>query len=271
MLLNQLKEKSKNQNQARKIKSKRNYWTIEQKLRINWKKSTLVKLNIYRHPHHLFHHLNRHQLCQRRLQNQKSIASVLPSTSAASSLTLPPSLDLIVNRVNVSHELSSINSTSSSEVNSLDQSETTAKTVLDQMKKDKLPKKVFKNGDKTFGYSAVLQFTKSKTAVTKGEVICFVCVFCGSKTNVILGSTSNVNGHFDSCHTFKDKDFLVWYNGYKAAHPSVQNKTLITRETLNIVEYFISSNTAQKEFDSVHFREFFSNYSFKILCARNTQ
>lgn len=200
--------------------------------------------------------------------------SVLPSTSAstASSLTLAPSLDLVVNRNNVSPENSLSNPIS--QVDTLDQTEKTAKAVmkfmLDQMKDSKFPKKLFKNGPKTFGYSAVLQFTNSKTTCARGEMIVFVCVFCGSKIKAVLGSTSNINGHFDTCHSdpFKDKEFLFWYNGYKATCPAVQNKTLITSETLKILKYFISSNTALREFDSVHFRELLSGYTIKIPCAR---
>ena len=64
--------------------------------------------------------------------------------------------------------------------------------MLKEAKNGNFPKKDFKKGDKTFGYTSYLHFTTSKLTSELKEKIEFVCLFCDTKQVASLGKTSNI-------------------------------------------------------------------------------
>ncbi len=153
----------------------------------------------------------------------------------------------------------------------LNDNQITSKNIMADMlknaKKGLFPKKEFKKDGKIFAYTSYLNFTKTETTNSeRNEKITFICVFCGIKQIAILGKTSNIKHHLERQHK-DNKDLMTWFGAYNKSTEQT-NKTCIDNETLKIVKYFIASNTAASEFDSVYFRELLSSFKIKIPCSK---
>ncbi len=127
--------------------------------------------------------------------------------------------------------------------------------------------KKFKKVGDVFANTSYLNFTKTEKTISElNEKIIFICVFCGIKQIAILGKTSNIKHHLERQHK-DNEDLMTWFGAYNKSVEQT-NKTCIDNEILKIAKYFIASNTAASEYDSVYFRELLSSFKIKIPCSK---
>ena len=111
-----------------------------------------------------------------------------------------------------------------------------------------------------------MNYTTSKLTATKKEKLSFACIFCHVTISAVLGATHNVKSHLE---THKEiVDLQSWLDAYDKQSSLAHNKSNIDAETMKIVRYFISSNTAASNFDCPIFRDLFSGYKIKVPCSK---
>ena len=129
------------------------------------------------------------------------------------------------------------------------------------------PKKEFINGGTKKSYTSYLNFAISATTSDRGEKLQFQCIFCGSSNSAVLGATSNIKKHLE-LHKNTEADLKTWFKAYDLSSCTPHNKYLIDLETMKIVRYFITRNTALSDFDSQAFKDLLSDYKRPIPCSK---
>ena len=111
-----------------------------------------------------------------------------------------------------------------------------------------------------------MNFTTSKDSCGKNEKLSFKCIFCSLPISAVLGDTWNVRTHLNT-HA-EEADLVTWLKAYDAISNDPPNKYSIDNETMKIVRYFISRNSALSDFDSESFRDLLSDYKREIPCSK---
>ncbi len=138
-------------------------------------------------------------------------------------------------------------------VNLTGNSKSFIKKNINKAKNREFPKKEFIIDGVTKSYTAYLNFTQSKTTIEDKKLqIEFQCLFC----NVIpfkakLGETSNIKAHLSRAH---NKILGSWFHIYDNQNISTSNFE-INDNTLKLVKYIISSNTAHSELENPYLRD----------------
>ena len=110
-------------------------------------------------------------------------------------------------------------------------------------KNGQYPQKEFVVENKSKLYTSYLHFTTSPKNIPNKKIKqIFKCIFCDVSNLALIGSTSNVKKHLERYHKQLDN----WFISYNLQHKWQQN-ILIDKKILNLVKYFISSNTAASE------------------------
>jgi hypothetical protein len=167
-----------------------------------------------------------------------SSPSSLPSTSSSSASTPAPSISSKMNTPLVLTK--------------------EAKKVLKEMllnsKRNEFPKKSFTIGDKTKKYTAYLNFSTSVDQINdQKKSVDFQCLFCPVNTSCRLGETSNVLTHL-KLHSKEIPDLDCWLKAWQASNKTAVNKTIIDKRVLNLVKFYIKSNSASSLFNEETFR-----------------
>ena len=171
--------------------------------------------------------------------NSSSPSSSFPSTSSSSSSTPAPSI--------------------SSKMNTPLVLTREAKNVLKEMllnsKRNEFPKKSFTIGEKTKKYTTYLNFSTSVNLINDPKkCVDFKCLFCPVNTSCRLGETSNVLTHL-KLHSKEIPDLDCWLKAWQASNKTAVNKTIIDKRVLNLVKFYIKSNSASSLFNEETFRD----------------
>lgn len=137
----------------------------------------------------------------------------------------------------------------------------------DNLKNSLFPKKEFIVDGKETMYTSYLNFTISPVRVASKEKISFQCIFCNSENSCMLGATSNVKKHLEN-HKHTERFLKKWFDSFDDTHKAPHNKYQIDEETMKILKYFITRNTALSDFDDPSFRELLSGYKKPIPCSK---
>ncbi|RNA27693.1 zinc finger BED domain-containing 4-like [Brachionus plicatilis] len=139
------------------------------------------------------------------------------------------------------------------------------KDMTKKARQNEFPTKVFNKNGKKFGYTSYLHFTRSISETTSdNQKLDFQCIFCGAKITAVLGETSNVKAHMERHKNIQD--LVEWLSRYKEIKSSIDSSK-VDEETLNFIKYFIASNSAISELDSIHFRNLFASTKIKMPCS----
>ncbi|RNA20168.1 zinc finger BED domain-containing 4-like, partial [Brachionus plicatilis] len=140
------------------------------------------------------------------------------------------------------------------------------KDMIKKARQNEFPTKVFNKNGKKFGYTSYLHFTRSISETTSdNQKLDFQCIFCGAKITAVLGETSNVKAHMERHKNIQD--LVEWLSRYKEIKSSI-NSSKVDEENLNLIKYFIASNSAISELDSIHFRNLFASTKIKMPCSK---
>jgi hypothetical protein len=135
-----------------------------------------------------------------------------------------------------------------------------------------------KRGVKEFAYTSYLNFTNAN--VPDGwnveKAIDFYCIFCDAKRSMKLGQTNNIMVHFKEAHKNKTSEknqalldnFSKWLDAFEENTVAPVNKSYIDQETMRIVNYFISCDSAIVDFDKEAFRILLSDYKRPITNSK---
>ena len=147
-------------------------------------------------------------------------------------------------------------------VNLTGNSKSFIKEYINKAKNREFPKKEFIIDGVTKSYTAYLNFTQSKTTIEDKKLpIEFQCLFCNVKPfKAKLGETSNIKAHLSRAH---NKILGSWFHIYDNQNISTSNFE-INDNTLKLVKYFISSNTAHRELENPYLRDLIP---FKVPCT----
>ena len=103
---------------------------------------------------------------------------------------------------------------------------------------------------------------------TPKDKIKFECKSCGEKLFANLGRVRNLNAHLLLDKDDKHKQLRDWYNLYSARDKTKCELTMISEEELDLIRYFISSNTALSQLENKHLQKILSN-KLKLPCIKN--
>ena len=162
----------------------------------------------------------------------------------------------VVNNVDIEfHEITTQTMNSLHTASLTEENKIFIKEFINKGKQKIFPKKEFLINDAKKSYTSYLNFTKSITIIPEKTLfIKFQCLFCDLPPfKAKLGATSNIKAHLQRFHN----DLLGnWFEVYDSRRTT--NTFLIDDNTLKLVKYFISSNTAYKELENP-----FLNYHVK--------
>jgi hypothetical protein len=131
------------------------------------------------------------------------------------------------------------NNESTSQINS-NLTEISINKMFELAKADKFPKKIIMIDDVECKFTSILNFFKfnDQFDTLPTTNIKFDCKICKKPLKSRLGKTTNLNKHLRT-HDIMNK----WYTQYQV-HQCITNDSVIDDNTLLLIKFFISSNTA---------------------------
>ena len=126
--------------------------------------------------------------------------------------------------------------------------------MIKMANKKEFPQRVVTINDEKHHYTPTLNFFEfvDQYAKLPEEKVSFKCKICKTTFHSVIGKTGNLNKHLKTHESLDD-----WHNKYSAYNNRGENQ-IIDDKTLNLVKYFISSNSALKELKNKWLRELIS-------------
>lgn len=186
------------------------------------------------------------------------LATTSSTASANTSATTSPNTSANIAATTAAATTSATKNASNADLDRNDfKTEYSINELLVLAKNDVFKKKTFLVNGKTKQYTAILHFfTSIREFNTKPkENVKFVCKEHGCKLEAPLGDFTNLNKHFIN----KPNNHPIgreWYILYKKKSKNSQEKVL-SDQTLNLMKYFISSDTALEQLNNKFLRKVF--------------
>ena len=204
-----------------------------------------------------------------------------PTTSASTTSTpllctstpTDSNLSLSFNRTisTINNDLSlNIRSKQSEKKDITDDIKTAYRFLLSDGSKEILKKKLFKVDNNEHYKTLIYNFFDSKTEFKEWPTssVEFTCIICYGICTEKLNHSTNLMKHLKKHNSEIDNTLAVWFTEYKNQKQTTVQKEGIDENTLELVKYFISSNTALKELNNVHLLHFMRMAGLKMPCSK---